>query len=622
MNEMIADRPSGTLEEKGRSWLNWCWPISLFLVGLAAKLYLIVNFVIPVPIEDQWDGEAMDVYVPYFQNHLTLRGMLSAHNEHRIFFTRIYDLALLLLNDQWDNELQTVVNAILHCAILTGFGCLMARSLGKKIWPILWLPLAVLMAVPFAWENTLEGFQSQFYFLLLGSLLAIRLLGLCEPMSLRWWLGAAAAFATLFTMAAGSLTAIAIIILAGFEICKQPRDWQRHSATIILCATIAVLGVMITPEVPMHEVLRAHSIGEFLLALGKNLSWPCPYFPWLAPFNLIAPAMLAWFCFRSREKTSDAERMVLGMVIWVVLQAMAITYSRGVGGKSPASRYQDLCSLILVANCLCMFLLWSRHREQFRFPQPAQSAAMLWALFCVVSLGYTTYITTTEGFAAFAWARATRIENARGYVLTGDEHFLMGKPVFEIPYGHPDELMEHLRTPELRRILPACARDPLAVTPKEIGNFRQNGWPAGVWDAPGEKGWSSVPATNQNANGTFESQSIKAGTLPFLEIAVAGDLGMPGLSLELVELASGKVTEIKPSQMAGTRWVNVDVKTPREDFKIVARNTSSTAWFAFKEPRELGRLSYWAAGLAASWMWVLGGGLGCLLMAVMSRFKI
>ena len=76
----------------GRAWL---WALSLFLVGLGAKLWLILRFGTPLPFWDQWE-EARVVYLPYFEGKLSLAGLFSAHNEHRIFFTRIYGLGLLL----------------------------------------------------------------------------------------------------------------------------------------------------------------------------------------------------------------------------------------------------------------------------------------------------------------------------------------------------------------------------------------------------------------------------------------------------------------------------------------------------------------------------------------------
>ena len=149
------------------------WALSLFLVILGAKLWLIHQAATSLPLLDQWDGEGADVFLPWLQGHLSFADLLRGHNEHRILFTRLLDLGLLEMNHQWDNQLEVVVNAILHTTTLTIFGCAMARMLGKICWPIIWAALALVSVPPFAWENTLWGFQSQFYFLLLFSLLTM-----------------------------------------------------------------------------------------------------------------------------------------------------------------------------------------------------------------------------------------------------------------------------------------------------------------------------------------------------------------------------------------------------------------------------------------------------------------
>ena len=65
---------------------------------------------------------------------------------------------------------------------------------------------------------------------------------------------------------------------------------------------------------------------------------------------------------------------------------------------------------------------------------------------------------------------------------------------------------------------------------------------------------------------------------------------------------------------AGEKWLNCYVKAPAGEFKIVARDASETAWFAFKAPREVGRLSFWADRTSEAWKYLLFAGLGFLLL--------
>jgi len=112
----------------------WRWVLSIFLAGLGARLWLIRQFGTPLPFWDQWD-EVWVVYLPYFHGKLSLAALFSSHNEHRILLTRLYDLALLLLNRQWDNQVQMTANAFLYSAAMAGFAGLLARFIGPRRQP-------------------------------------------------------------------------------------------------------------------------------------------------------------------------------------------------------------------------------------------------------------------------------------------------------------------------------------------------------------------------------------------------------------------------------------------------------------------------------------------------------
>jgi hypothetical protein len=116
----------------------------------------------------------------------------------------------------------------------------------------------------------------------------------------------------------------------------------------------------------------------------------------------------------------------------------------------------------------------------------------------------------------------------------------------------------------------------------------------------------------------FESLPVRKSRLPYLEISVAGDLGEKNLSLELIELASGKRTLVKPSQVAGNKWLDCYVKAPASAFKIVAGDASETGWFAFKAPREVGRLSFRAVQMLSVWAYLLFAGLGLFLFNLLA----
>jgi hypothetical protein len=597
------------------------WVISILLVGLGAKLWLISRYGTPLPFWDQWSAEAVYLYLPYLKGQLTVADLFLSHNEHRIFFTRLYDLCLLMLNRQWDNQLQMVCNAVIQSAGIAGFGWLMAHLMGKRIWPFIWLPLVLALALPFAWENTLAGFQSQFYFLVILSLLAIWWLGLSPQLSVRWWLGVGTAIASVFTTGSGFLAAAAVLALTMLDILKQPRHWQRRLPMLAVCGGITVVGVLIKPDVPVHHVLQAHSVGEFLIALGNNLAWPWIVVAPFAPCNLFPLLLLGWMYFKSSETPIPGERMILGVGFWVVLQSMAAAYARGAGGNPPGWRYMDSSSFIMIANCLSILMLMIRYRQRLWFAKFWQAGFVVWGFSCVTGLWLLNDRALRIDIPEREFYQRMQLRTTRAFLATDDLRVLLNKPPpYLLRSDSPRIEAELLRNPYIRRILPACVREPLKVTPEETRDqaFIPNGcMPAGK-NQPLEPWWGSCPVPGGGSRGAFESLPVQKSTLPFLEFPVGGDLGAPGLALELVDLATSQVIQVKPVQRAGEQWRSAWVKAPVGPFKIRARDESETKWFAFQQPREVGRLSRWAITMLEGWKYFLFAGFGFLLLSLAS----
>ena len=76
--------------------------------------------------------------------------------------------------------------------------------------------------------------------------------------------------------------------------------------------------------------------------------------------------------------------------------------------------------------------------------------------------------------------------------------------------------------------------------------FVTNGFRLIRREPPTEVSWGSCTSQGPAQTGSFESLPIRKSRLPYLEIPVAGDLGQTNLSLELVDLATGKRIPVKP----------------------------------------------------------------------------
>jgi len=633
---------------------RWLWTLSLFLTGLGARLWLIHRFGTPLPFWDQWE-EARVVYLPFFAGKLTLADLLSAHNEHRIFCSRLYGLALTLLNRQWDGQLEMVGDAVLHCATLAGLGWLMFRRLDRSSWMLLWLPLVLVLVLPFGWENSLAGFQSVFYIFLLLSLLTLWLLGAGAPGSASWWLGALTAITVLLTLASGFLAAVAVFGLAVLRIWRRPSVWRQQLPTLCVCAAVAVAGVLLRVDVRHHHVLQAHSASEFLAALGANLAWPWIVVPPFALLNVLPLLLLGWRYLKRSEGAWPAAELTLAIGLWTVLQGAAAAYARGADGRPPGWRYMDSSSFILIAGCFSIAVLLSGRKSATnvlgryltasrRLPfsgsravawlanhaRPlAFGALILWGLACATGLVLLTARAWQIDIPERQLLYRAQLKLVRAFMATDNPGVFDHKPKsYLISYqGDPlapplryeaEWTVEYLRNPIVRNILPACARAPLEVRadPTATHGFVTNGFRLARRELPTGVSWGSYTMDGVITKGRFESAPISKSKLPFLEFEVAGDLGKPGLTLALVELSSGKTIAAKPRQAPGDRWQSCRVRAPQGDFRIIASDESDGGWFAFQPPRELGWLSWAAERLAAVGGVLFFSGLGICLVGL------
>ena len=610
---------------------GWLWMLSLFLVGLGARLLLIHRFGTPLPFWDQWE-EARTAFIPYFEGRLSLADFFAPHNENRILFNRLYGPVLLLLNGQFDNQLEMVANAFLYPAGIAGFGWLLARLMGRRFWPLISLPLMAALALPFAWENTLSGFHSQYYFMILFTLLTIWLLGLHEPGSIKWCFGVPVAIGALFTLVGGLLAAAAVCGLVILKVLRQPPAWKRLWPTVAVGILVVGLGLALKIEVAHHRVMMAHSVTEFLVSLGKYLAWPWIVLPLFAVFNMLPLLLLAWCYLRDRQSRMPADELVLAVGLWAVLQAVAAAYARG-GKDYPQWRYMDCTCFVMIANALSLMLLWGRCSKRLPFRRYFRVATALWVVASALGLVLLNSRAWRIDIPERQFLHRAQLQTTRAYMATEDIRVFDGKPKEQLalyegdPYAPQpqhigEKLVKFLDNPCVRRILPACVRDPLRVVPDNVTGFITNGTARTKPNIPGEVTWSSY--TNEGAanKGRFESLPVSRGRLPFLEFRVAGDLGQPGLSLTLIDLSSGKTTSVKPLKALGDNWRTFQVRAPHGDFKIIAVDESSNGWFAFQAPREVGWLSWAAEGLASFGGSLFLGGLALYVASVVLAFRL
>ena len=571
--------------------------IGAALIILGAKCSLIHYYGSDLPFWDQWDTEPQLLYIAYDQGKLLWSTLFSLHNEHRLFFSRLWALSLYVINQQWDAHLQTVANAFLH----TFFGLWLVWILWKlnekkDLWIMLGMCVLIL-ATPFSWENTLFAFQSSFYFLLGFSSMAILLIPQNQPFSKAWMMGIFFALLSLFTMGSGFFAAVVSMALIVIRAFRERRISWRDGVSLIFCLLILLAGMLLIQVPEGHAVLRPKTFSDFMTALGKDLSWPWIDVPFVFPV-LWSPFIILSYRIGISKKGNMSRYpfFIMGLGLWTLMQCVAVAYARGFEGSGPASRYMDSLSLIPAVNILAAHYLYRRSTANFTKRKGFMIACSFWYAFFVIGFLNLLINGSIEGFSNAGASLAKQSETVSHYLASDDDHIILKARHMEIPYPDAGKLSLLLRDQAIRELLPASVRKPLAVVPsvKERNDFYKNGFFPAMPTMKDRTIWGSFETVKGDRHtGYFTSERIMPPRLPYLRFQIAGYLDNSGLKLELYGMDHQLIAAVVPKRLAKESWKSVDIQSPRVPFYIKATDQSDDhgGWFAFSEPTEIGLFS-------------------------------
>jgi hypothetical protein len=588
------DLRRGSFTRRDALWLG-----ALFLAALASRLALLDAYPMPVPFWDQWDGEAASLYLPYANGGLTWHQMFTLHNEHRIFFTRVLVTSLLGLNGQWDPHLQILTNAVLHSTTAVVFAAMIWMAADRRWLPAIVVTIGLVFAPPFALENTLAGFQSAFYFLVMFSAFALWLMGTHRPGTPAWFFGWFCAFCAIFTVAGGILTVAAIACLVVLRAINQPSEWRLAVVnTAALAAVAAVSYAALSPPLAYHAYLKAGTWLAFKVAFARNLA-----FPWIesprASVLLWVPLMIvAGIVLVRRLRSTPLERLSLALGAWVAIQCAALAYTRGVNGTAPASRYLDMLCYGFVVNTMAVLAI-AALRGSRAWKLAGTAAIAIWIAIGAVGItDLSRSVLAKDGRDRRQWSQEY-IRNVRRFVLSGDlSAFADKRGPQELPYFSPSVLAGWLLHPHIRHILPAAVRTPidLRARPSADDPFVQTASPRDLVPV-----WDSYARGRAKARGRFESEPARCTEYKRIRFEMAGASRDAAMRLALKDTISGSETGVRPPIGSGSGWTGVSVRCPGNPFTVVAIDDSSTAWMAFRPPTEIAWLSAMAESTIHRW---------------------
>jgi hypothetical protein len=414
----------------------------LFLAIFGARLMIISGFGVTVPWADEWDGEAV-MFPKYVAGTLQLGDLLAPFNEHRIFTSRLLDLATFELAGGWDRPLHMVVNAALWAGFATGFTAFLAKQLAPPRALALVLFSALIFAVPLGFENALMAMNAHFYFLVIFSVLALHALASHEAFSRGWWVGCVWTTLAFLSMSSALAIPAAIIVVALMQMAVGQRrhDWRELAGLVVMAASVALM-LSLTPTVPGSQQLHPRNALKLINALLALAS--APLFSPIGWIIVYGPLLfLAWRTLTGRLPLSAQAWTLIAIGGWVAGQIVATSLARGLAFMPP--RYFDVIFTGLPVGAAILLALDTRRGRR---------AAALWMALILAGHMSLAYLSAYKVMAGEARWGAVAGQHLRDYLQTDDPANL-DVPGNELPYPSRDRLLQLASDPAVRMILPA-----------------------------------------------------------------------------------------------------------------------------------------------------------------------
>ena len=438
------------------------------LLALAGHLELLRKFGTVLPYRDQWKCTAIDILQPWVEGRLGWRDFFQPLNDHWPVLTRALSFLLVRLNGQWNNLLETSVNALLFASAIAMFLLMILPGLRGWTRPAFALLTGTVFALPITWENTLWGIQSLVYLQIALSLVYFATVCVVRRFSFLWWSGQVVGVALLLTQHSAILAHFAVIVLLAWRWWRSDGD-RRVNATGLTLACVAIfLFAAFFPSLKDTAGLRADSWAIGLDVFLRQLAWPLPHPAWA--FFIYLP-WVVWMVDRFTARRMDAcDAFILVVGLWVGAQAAAIGYGRGAATYTFVSRYCDFLALGLLVNAACLI------RLSLAFPSKRMRAGlMIFALVWLLAPVKSFHWESTESHAGYNLSRRAS-ENARN--LTALRTYFENKDASLISddngrglYSYPPALPPLLDHPGLQALLP-----PEAGSPQARADHGRLGW--------------------------------------------------------------------------------------------------------------------------------------------------
>ncbi|HLP03536.1 MAG TPA: hypothetical protein VK163_16025 [Opitutaceae bacterium] len=445
------------------------------LLALAGRLWLIRGYGTALPFRDEWKAVAVDLLGPWLAGTLSWRDFVAPLNDHCLVLTRTFAFTLVRLNGQWNNLLETSLNALVLVPPLALVVRSVAPALGRAA-AVAWTLLAgLLLALPITGENTLWGIQSLVFFQVALSVIYLWAVATRTHRDALWWLGQLAGGLALLTQQSAVLAPVAAALLLGWRLVRETETRRNAAAGLAFAALWIGCYFALAPDFTVTSDMRADSWRVALDVCLRQLAWPLPH-PAFA-FLLYAPWL--WFAAdRARRRRLDStDALLLVLALWVGAQAAAIGFGRGGETTGFVSRYCDFLLYGVIVNAACLLRLWCENARALRLALGVLGVAWL------VALAPGVWRETVGSHSGYILqnrraANALNLAAVREFIATNNPATLARDRIGETLYTYPPSLIELLSQPRFRALLPPETGAPEARTDQGRLGWLARGLPA------------------------------------------------------------------------------------------------------------------------------------------------
>ena len=548
------------------------------MFSIGTKFSLIEDHCSDVPYMDPWGAEALVTILPFLDGNLKFwDNFWSSHNEHKIGWTRLWSILMISISGQWDNQVTSTFNALVHTAVICVLVFVFKHYLiGPGIW-LIPLIMCLITNSNLAWENTLSCFQVSFYFSQLCAVLFIYYSTKLNSVK-NILISSLFAIVGIPTMASNAFPIFATICTSVLFINKSSNK-QLSLIRICIFLTFFVISILLYERVEDHKTLRIQSLLDlfdiipkgFSLFYSKNI-----FISFIISILINFPIFLFFLQFLFvRIKKNRNNVLILTFSIYTIISILSLLINRFQIADS--SRYFDTYFILIFINCICIISLWINFRKNNIWIN--NFGIWLWFIF----IAFILQRSDTHTILAMDHKWQTYEKLLLNYSVSKDTD-LLNKGVMSLPYPDKKVIAEVMNHKKMSPLLPTSIRSPIIYRKDIPYSKKEEFFNKALMVNPKFYFLSNETRSILKSDLIYPKKDVS-----YIRMTYQGSSNLYGRSISLMT-EDGRETFLNNNKLRDTGWQTSHFKISdncKPFYIIVNCKKEEKSWIAFKDLYEV-----------------------------------